>query len=119
MPPERNDRGRLLDIITWGQEAIEHHDGRDVDALLANRQGYLAALYCIQVVGEAAWALTDDVKQRSDAIPWPLVAAMRHRLVHDYGRTDPAIVHRVLSESLPVLVSEARRLLAELESTGE
>jgi uncharacterized protein with HEPN domain len=116
MPPDRNDRGRLQDIITWAEEAAAHHAYRDLESLLADRQAYLAALYCIQVVGEAAWALTDPVKQRSHVIPWAMVAGMRHRLVHDYGRTDPAIVHRVLSESLPVLVREARRLLHELEA---
>lgn len=86
MPPEGNDRGRLLDIIAWGQEAIGHHAGRDLDILLADRQAYLAALYCIQVVGEAAWDLSDGVKQQSALIPWPLVSGMRQRLVHDYGR---------------------------------
>lgn len=116
MPRDRDDCGRLLDIITWGDEAATHHAGRDIDSLLADRQAYLAALYCIQIVGEAAWALSDSVKERSQVIPWPMVAGMRHRLVHDYGRTDPAIVHRVLSESLPVLVAEARRLLHDLEA---
>ena len=119
MPPERNDRGRLLDIITWGEEAVAHHAGRDIESLLADRPAYLSALYCVQVVGEAAWALTDTVKQRSTVIPCHLVAGMRHRLVHDYGRTDPSVVHRVLSESLPVLITEAKRLLAELGPDGE
>ena len=48
----------------------------------------------------------------------PLVAAMRHRLVHDYGRTDPAIVYRVLTESLPDLIAEAQRLLQDLEASS-
>ena len=106
----------MQDIVDWGEEAIEHLAGRDRDTFTGDRKAYLAALYCIQVVGEAAWALSDGLKQRATRIPWPMIAGMRHRLVHDYGRTDAAIVHQVLVDALPDLLAEVRRLLHELES---
>ena len=45
-------------------------------------------------------------------IPWPLIAGMRHRLVHDYGRVDYAVVHRVIIEHLPVLVAQLKAIVA-------
>ncbi len=36
---------------------------------------------------------------------------MRHRLVHDYGRVDYLVVHRVIGVHLPVLIGQLRAIL--------
>jgi uncharacterized protein with HEPN domain len=63
-------------------------------------------------VGEAAWKLSDGFKQTHVSIPWPLISSMRHRLVHDYGRTDETIIFKVATVHLPLLIQQIRDILA-------
>ncbi|MCK6486819.1 MAG: DUF86 domain-containing protein [Planctomycetes bacterium] len=65
------------------------------------------------MVGEAAWKVSDKVKAAHTAIPWPLIAGMRHRLVHDYGRTDENVVYQVATVHLPKLMEQVRAILAQ------
>ena len=67
---------------------------------------------CVEVLGEAGWKLSDTIKTSHTAIPWPLITGMRHRLVHDYGRVDYAVVHRVIVEHLPVLIGQLKAILS-------
>ena len=65
------------------------------------------------MVGEAAWKLSDTVKKANTTIPWPLIAGMRHRLVHDYGRTDETVVYQVATVHLPKFMEQVRAILAQ------
>jgi len=64
------------------------------------------------VVGEADWKLSDEEKRVDPTVPWTLIAGMRHRLVHDYGRVDIAVVHRVVLKYLPPLITQIEGILA-------
>ncbi len=101
MPLEAKDLGRLYDMLAWGKEAVDLLGAANLDDFINDRRTYLAVLHCVQVVGEAGWSLSDDVKASITEIPWPLIAGMRHRLVHDYGRIDPHRIYSVLRQGLP------------------
>jgi uncharacterized protein with HEPN domain len=81
------------------------------EELHADRRTYLAVTRCIQIIGEAGWKLPDGFKKTQTSIPWPLIAGMRHKLIHDYGRVDFEIVHRVVRQHLGLMVSQLRAVL--------
>ena len=114
MQPEAADAGRLRDMITFGEEAIALLGTLDAAQFLADRRTFLAVSRCVEILGEAGWKLSASMKARRSEIPWPLIAGMRHRLVHDYGRVDGDVVYRVVAEHLPPLMLQLRALLAEL-----
>ncbi len=113
MSLEEADAGRLRDVIAYGHKVAQIIAGASLAEFLADQKTFFAACYGIQVVGEAAWKLSDSFKRRHPTIPWTLISSMRHRLVHDYGRTDEAIVHQVASVHLPVLVGQIEAILAQ------
>ena len=54
-----------------------------------------AVLHELTVIGEAVNTLLrsdPDLPDRRPGIPWHAIVAMRHRLVHEYDRVDPAFV---------------------------
>ena len=65
-----------------------------------------ACLYNIQVIGEAASKLPDDVKNNESQIPWNLIKGMRNRLIHEYFGTDLQLVWNVIKNELPAFKSE-------------
>jgi uncharacterized protein with HEPN domain len=99
-------------MIDYAEEAIQLLGALDAIQLQADRRTFLAVSRCVEVVGEAGWKLSDAIKAAHTEIPWPLIAGMRHRLVHDYGRVDFIVVHRVIVAHLPLLISQLRAILA-------
>lgn len=98
----RNDRMLLEDI----QEAIaivlqytpDARSAFDADPPL---QSHL--IRHIQIIGEAAWRLSDAFKNQHPEVPWRRIAAMRHVLVHDYFRVDLDQVWIVATIDIPAL----------------
>ena len=109
----RNDRLLLEDI----REAMDvilqytpaHRSAFDNDPPL---QSHL--LRHIQIIGEAAWRVSDDLKRCHPQVPWKRIAAMRHVLVHDYFRVDLDQVWNVVSVHVPVLQPQIDAVLASL-----
>jgi uncharacterized protein with HEPN domain len=87
----RDPRERLRDMV----EAIEHIEryasqGRDTfetDELIQNW-----IVRPLQIIGEAARATPQEVREKVTNMPWPEIIGMRHILVHDYFQIDTEIV---------------------------
>ena len=112
-PAEPADRGLLRDMLAYGQRAIRHLGGLSaVTNLRQTRRPRTVLVRWLAIVGEAAWKMSDSLKRAHPAVPWTLIAGMRHRLVHDYGAVDLRTVHRVATEHLPALLEQVRAILA-------
>lgn len=48
----------------------------------------LALVRLIEVTGEAASRVSDATRKHIPSVPWPLVTAMRNRLIHGYFDVD-------------------------------
>lgn len=111
MPLDPDDVSRLRDVITYAGKVQTMVDGLSQVSFVADTKTFFAVCYGIQVVGEAAWKISDGMKKSHTTIPWPLIAGMRHRLVHDYGRTDENVVYQVATIHLPKLVQQIQAIL--------
>jgi uncharacterized protein with HEPN domain len=112
-PLDPADVGRLADIVVYGERAIRHLGAFDQTEFEADEKTYDSAVRCIAVVGEAVYKLSNTFQQQQTNIPWHLIAAMRHRLVHDYGGVDNSTVYRVLKGDLPSLITVVRAILTQ------
>lgn len=112
MSLDPDDAARLEDMIEFGNKVVAMVGGMSLSQFMADEKCVFAVCYGIQVVGEAGWKLSDRIKMEHSEIPWPLIAGMRHRLVHDYGRTDESVVFTVATVHLPTLLRQVRAILA-------
>jgi uncharacterized protein with HEPN domain len=117
-PLEPPDLGRLGDIIAFGKRALRHLEGQSLQAFQADEKTQDSVVRCLAIVGEAAWKMSPETKAANPEIPWPLVASMRHRLVHDYGAINLATVHKVLIDDLPPLIAKAEAIFASNGGQG-
>lgn len=106
------DRERLEDIL----EAITMIDryGRSDRASFENDPMMQDAIvHRIMIIGEAANALTIELRERYPAVPWPQMIAMRHIVVHDYGRIDLDVVWSTVESDISMLREHITTILTE------
>jgi uncharacterized protein with HEPN domain len=110
----RSDRERLLDIL----DAIAHvekHVSGGRPAFDASEPIQSLVLRGLQIIGEAARAISADLKDRHPQVPWPEIVRMRHFLVHRYFDIDREIVWAVVSQDLPALKQKVQAILGRLD----
>ena len=106
-----DDQLRLRHMLDHGQKAIDLASGRTRQDLNKDRLFQLGLTRLVEIVGEAAYQLSPELRQRHPQVPWPAIVSMRHRLIHGYDFVDYDIIWQTVQEDLPVLVAELRRIL--------
>ncbi len=86
-------------------------DGRD--AFMADDKTQDAVVRNLEIIGEAAKRLSDDLRNKHPEIPWKQAAGLRDVLSHDYMSIDLTIVWNVIDARLPALREAARDLLTQ------
>lgn len=69
----------------------------------------------LQIIGEAAYALPEQLRDQRPDIPWTEIIGMRHILVHDYFVIDIDIVWDAVERDLPDLKGKIEGMLRALE----
>lgn len=72
------------DMIAFAEKVLAYTAGMDQPAFVANSLVYDATLRNLELIGEAATHVPDDVRQAHPEVPWRMVIATRNRLVHAY-----------------------------------
>ena len=72
----------------------------------------------MQIIGEAARALPEDVRAIASEIPWSNIVGMRNILVHGYFDIDTDIVWNAATRDVPAIKPAVERLLKTLEEQG-
>lgn len=96
---------RLAGYVTAMDRAAFEADSRTIDAVIRN----------LEILGEAAKRVPEDVRQRAAAIDWRKIAGMRDVLAHTYFEVDLDIIWDAATNKVPALVEPLQRLLADLD----
>jgi uncharacterized protein with HEPN domain len=111
----RDPSERLRDILE-AIDRVERYASRGRAAFEQDELVQIWILRHLQIIGEAARAVPEDVRTVAPEIPWAKIAGMRHVLVHDYFGIDLDLVWIAVERDLPELKAAATRVLAVLES---
>ncbi len=106
-----DDQTRLRHMRDSAEEAIQYVGGKSSDEFAADRLHSQAVVRCIEVIGEAAVGVSDELKASSPEIPWRDLIAMRNRLIHGYFDIDTKIVWETVNTDLPALLEQIRALI--------
>jgi len=110
----RDARVWVTDILEGCRRVAEYTAGMNIDAFRADQRTLDAVVRNLQIVGEAAKHLSDDVRALEPAIEWRKIAGLRDILVHAYFGVDDEIIWDVVQTKLPSLEAAAQRMLARM-----
>jgi len=94
-------------------EAMNLAVGKSRADLGASRILSLAIVRLLEILGEAAGRVPEDVRQAHATIPWSQIIGMRNRLIHGYDQVDLDIVWAVITSDLPALVAQLGQITAD------
>jgi uncharacterized protein with HEPN domain len=108
----RGDRDRLLDMIEMCDLLLEY--ASDSSALEQDPVVQGAAQRWLEVLGEAASHVSNDLRNAHPEIPWREVIGTRVILAHAYFHIDRDIIGRVIERHVPALRAALEALLEGL-----
>ena len=65
----------------------------------------------LELVGEAATRIPEDVRLAHQDIPWRQIIAMRNQLIHAYLGVDLDVVWDVVQVELPLLIQQLKAVI--------
>ena len=112
----KDDTIRLSHMLEAAHEAIEFMQDRTRFDLNLDRMLVLALVKAIEIIGEAAYQVSQDTRAQLKGIPWEDIVGMRHRLVHAYFDINLDILWRTVQDDLPPMITELDRIFRGEES---
>ncbi len=98
------------DMIRFASKVQAYTDGLDFASFVASELVYDATLRNLELIGEAATHIPDEVRSSSPKIPWRMIIATRNRLIHGYLGIDQETVWSIVREEIPELLRELEAL---------
>ena len=114
MSKSRRDQDFVLDIQEAIQRILEYTAGMDWERFIIDYKTQDAVVRNLEIIGEAAKNISDDLRQQYPEIPWKDMAGTRDRLMHHYFGVNQEIVWQIVREDLPTLVEKIDVILNEV-----
>jgi len=114
MKSRLGDKARLEHILNAITEIESYTKDLDLDNFLASTLYQSAITRQIEIIGEAANKLSDDIKQNYIDIEWRGIAGFRNILIHEYFDVDYILVWNIIKIKIPELKQLVIKILNEI-----
>ncbi len=83
------------------------------EELAADKLRYFAVVKNVEIIGEAAYMLSLEFKEKHNSVPWNDIIRMRHVLVHGYATILPELLWHTALKDVPVLKRQIEGIIRE------
>lgn len=103
----------LRDMVENAEKALSFVKGLDYDGFCEDDKALYAVIRALEIIGEAARQIPENVRENNPETPWREIAGMRNKLTHEYFGVNTKVVWRTVHEDLPVIISVLRKMIDE------
>ena len=101
----------LLENIKHAETFTENVTYED---FIKDKKTSYAVVRCIEIIGEAAKNIPDDVRERYPDIPWKKMAGMRDKISHFYFGIDMEKVWLSVKRDIPKIKLQVKKILKDI-----
>lgn len=94
----------LDDMIQFAGKVLAYTDGLDQVAFVSNSMIFDATVRNLELIGEAATHIPEEVRTAHPEIPWRMIVATRNRLIHGYLGIDNDTLWSIIRDDVPALL---------------
>lgn len=98
------------DMIGFAENIHAYTEGLDQAGFTASGLNYDATVRNLELIGEAATHIPEEIRKDNAQIPWRLIIALRNRLIHGYLGIDNDTLWSVIKTDIPALLPQLREL---------
>ncbi len=109
----RDYRDFLHDILEAIEDIDSFIDDLSYEDFVNDRKTLNAVMRSIEVIGEAAKNIPDQIKAEYKDVPWKRMTGMRDKLIHGYFGVDTKTLYRTVKEDIPPLKAPIQKILKE------
>ena len=102
---------RLLHIVEAIEEIESYILNNDFISFMENSMMRFACVKQMEIIGEAANHISEDLKSKFSTVEWSQITGMRNVFVHEYFGIDSAIVWEIIKKDIPELKSKIALIL--------
>jgi len=100
----------IEDMIRFAENVLSYTEGLNQDKFVATSLNYDATLRNLELIGEAATHIPDDIRNAHSDIPWRMIIATRNRLIHAYLGIDNDTIWSLIEDDVPELLKALKQL---------
>ncbi|MBI1745358.1 MAG: DUF86 domain-containing protein [Acidobacteria bacterium] len=112
---KRTDQEFLIDIGEALQRIKAYVAGMTYESFVTDPKTQDAVVRNLEILGEAAKNLSDELRAKYPSVPWRSMAGARDRLIHHYFGINLDIIWQIATVELPQVASQ----LETIEDTTE
>jgi len=107
----------LQDIAAGCDKILRFTRELSLRDLISDERTYDAVVRNLEIIGEAAKHISDDLRAQMPNIEWRKIAGMRDMLAHDYFGIDNDILWDVVQNKIPELAETVHAFLQDRDNT--
>lgn len=107
------DKIRLQHIIEEAKTACGFVQGCSFEDFVKDEKTVRAVIRSIEIIGEAASKISNELKNTHNEVPWGKIIGMRNRLIHVYFDIDYDVIWQTVYKNIPELIEIMQKLLKE------
>ena len=108
---QREWRLYVQDMVDCCEKALTYTEGLDMVAFVSDSLRYDATIRNLEIVGEAATHVPQEVRDAHPEIPWHAIIGTRNRVAHAYMGIDDNIIWSIIQDAIPSMLPPLRGLL--------
>ena len=107
------DKARIMDILLACREAQDYARGVTLEEFLRDGKSQRAVCMVLEIIGEAARAVSEESKTANPQIPWRDLVGLRNRIIHEYFRLDLNTIWEIVHRDVPTLIALIEPLVSK------
>ena len=111
MPREQTDASLLWDMLDAAGKIRQFIAGKSLHDYSRDEMLQAAVERKLELLGEAAHAVSDGFQEDHPEIPWRGIISQRHFLAHEYGEVRQESLWRVATMRIPELIERLEELI--------
>jgi len=108
--PDREWRFYIDDMIRFAEKVMRYTKTLNQAAFIKNEPYYDATIRNLELIGEAATHIPEEIRKKYQKVPWRQIIATRNRLIHGYLGIDDDIIWSIITDEIPTLLIELQTI---------
>lgn len=100
---ERDYGDFVQDILDSINDVENFIDGMEFEDFIKDKKTIYSVVRAIEIIGEAAKNVPEQVRKKYPDVPWKQMAGMRDKLIHEYFGVDLEILWETAKDDVPQL----------------